>query len=406
MRWVFFGVIVVHGLIHFMGAAKAYGLGESPQLTPISPALGIAWLAGGLGVLAAAVLFLVAPRVWWMVGLGAVLLSQLAIVSAWTDARYGTVANVLLLAGVVYGVASHGPPSFRAEYERGVRAHVAPSPSPGIVTEADLARLPDPVQRYLRLTGAVGQPRVHHVRARWRGRIRSTADDPWMAFTAEQVSFPGEPARFFRMDATRRGLPVDVFHAFQGQSATMRVRLLSLVPLVDARGPELDRAETVTLFNDLCLLTPAALIDAPVRWEFIDPSTVRGHYTVGIHTISAVLSFNAAGELVDFVSDDRLVMSRDGTTLTPQRRSTPVKDYRTWGRWHLFSRGEGRWHPPEGAFAYLDLELIALETNGTLPLVGQEPGAGGDSPARVLQRHNRTSQLEEMSRPDHGRTGA
>ena len=38
----------------------------------------------------------------------------------------------------------------------------------------------------------------------------------------------------------------------------MRVRLLSLIPMVDASGPDLRRKETVTVFNDLCLLAPGA----------------------------------------------------------------------------------------------------------------------------------------------------
>jgi hypothetical protein len=220
------------------------------------------------------------------------------------------------------------------------------------------------VQSYLRLAGAVGEPRVRHFRAAWRGRIRATADSPWMEFTAEQDNFPGEPARFFRMDATRSGLPVEVFHAFRRNSAAMRVRLLSLVPLVDASGPEVDRAETVTLFNDLCLLAPAALVDAAIRWEPLDARSARAHYTAGSNTISAVLRFNEAGELVDFVSEDRLAASPDGTQFTRQRWSTPVKDYRSFGPRRVFTRGEGRWHPPEGEFAYLEIELLDLQTNG------------------------------------------
>ena len=61
-----------------------------------------------------------------------------------------------------------------------------------------------------------------------------------MEFTAEQHNFLGEPARFFLMDARRGRLPVDVFHAFHDQSASMRVRLLSLIPLVDASGDSLE----------------------------------------------------------------------------------------------------------------------------------------------------------------------
>lgn len=365
MRWVFFALVAVHGLIHFMGFARAFGHAELPQLTqPISRGMGAVWLASALGLLTTAVLFLSAPRVWWAVGVGAALLSQAVIALSWTDAKFGTIANLVILGGAMYSFAWQGPLSFRAEYRREVRERLTRPSACALVTEADLTPLPEPVQRYLRLSGVVGQPRVHHVRAVWRGRIRASQGDPWMPFTAEQTNFFDEPARFFLMDARKSGLPVTVFHVFSGNSASMRVRLLSLVPLVNTSSPDLRRAEMVTLFNDLSILAPAALIDPAIRWESLDGHSVRAYYTVGPDAISAVLFFSTVGELVNFVSDDRLAASSDGTAFSPQRWSTPLSDYRSFGGRRVATRGEGRWSPPEGEFAYLKLELLSLETNG------------------------------------------
>jgi hypothetical protein len=106
---------------------------------------------------------------------------------------------------------------------------------------------------------------------------------------------------------------------------------------VDASGPELDRAETVTLLNDMCLLAPSSLIDATIHWESVDSVSVRARYTVGTNTISAMLLFNDEGELVNFVSEDRLVASPDGRQFMRQRWSTPGKplpEFRTVARLH------------------------------------------------------------------------
>lgn len=103
-----------------------------------------------------------------------------------------------------------------------------------------------------------------------------------MPFTGEQVNtYRAQPSRLFLMDATRFGIPVDVLHAYRGSSATMRVEACSLVPMVNADGPDLDRAETVTLFNDLCLLAPGALIVARIIWHTIDADHIRGTFTTG-----------------------------------------------------------------------------------------------------------------------------
>ena len=127
-----------------------------------------------------------------------------------------------------------------------------------------------------------------------------------MPFTGQQVNTYGpRPQRIFLMDATRAGLPVTVLHVFADTTATMRVKLLSLFTVVNASGPEMDRGETVTVFNDLVVLAPGAIVDAPVRWTAIDAEHVRGVYTDGEQSVSAVLTFNTEHELVDFVSQDR-----------------------------------------------------------------------------------------------------
>jgi len=58
LRWVLIGLLLLHGLIHLMGFAKAFGYAELPQLTqPISREWGVLWLlAGGLVVATAMML--------------------------------------------------------------------------------------------------------------------------------------------------------------------------------------------------------------------------------------------------------------------------------------------------------------------------------------------------------------
>jgi len=139
----------------------------------------------------------------------------------------------------------------------------------------------------------------------------------------------------------------------------------SVLPMVDAAGPDMDRAETVTLFNDLCILAPAALIDAPITWQPLDDHHVRGVFTNGAQRVTADLTFED-GDLVDFVSDDRMSTTLDGAT-TPQRWSTPVRDYAQLGTRRLATYGEGHWHAtsPDGEFAYLEYHLDAITDNPT-----------------------------------------
>ncbi len=368
-RWVVVVVVVVHGLIHLLGAAKGLGWADVAALTqPISPAMGVAWLAAAVLVVAAGVLLAARARWWWVVGGVALVVSQGVIVTSWSDALVGTVANVILLVAVVHGYASQGPTSYRAEYHRRVKAALAGPRLEGVVDDGALATLPAPVAAYVRQSGAVGQPRVSNFHARMHGRIRSGATAAWMSFTGEQVNTYGpETSRLFFIDATMFGLPVDVLHALVGPSATMRVKVCSLLPMVNASGAEMDRGETVTLFNDLCILAPAALVDAPVTWQPLDDHHARGTFTNGAQSVTADLVFNDDHELVDFVSDDRLRASPDGKTFTRQRWSTPVSGYRAFGSRHVAAHGEGRWHAPdpEGEFPYIEFNADEITYNAS-----------------------------------------
>ena len=391
VRWIVGVVVVLHGLIHLLGAAKGLGWAEVTQLTqPISSIMGVAWLAAGMLVVAAGVMLARSARGWWVVSAAAALISQAVILSSWSDAKAGTVVNLILLVAAGYGFAAQGPRSYRAEYRRRVGLALAEPTHVGVVTEADLAALPAAVAAYVRQSGALGESRVVNFRARIHGRIRAGASKPWMSFTGEQVNTYGKsPSRLFVMDATLFGLPVDVLHVFVGSSATMRVRLCSLLPMVNAAGPEMDRSETVTLFNDLCVLAPAALIDAPITWHSLDAHRVRAEFTNGAHTVSAELVFNDEHELVNFVSDDRTRASADGRHFTQQRWSTPLSAYRAIDAHRVATHGEARWHAPdpEGEFSYLEFNVDEIAYNTATAQVPREgtrqqhsPGAARDTP--------------------------
>jgi uncharacterized protein DUF6544 len=378
MKVLFAVFLILHGLIHLMGAAKAFGLADLPQLTQhIGRPAGILWLLAAVLFLVTAVCLFTWPRWWWVAGAVAVVVSQVVIASSWSDARYGTIANVIVLAGVALGFLSQGPSSFRAEYDREVAQGLGRAVTTRVVTEGDLAQLPPPVQRYIRLNGAVGRPRVRNFRARFHGRIRGGPDARWMPFTGEQHNFYDQPSRLFLMDASMFGLPVQAFHRFVGPSATMRVKVASLFTMVDAKGPVMDEAETVTLFNDLCVFAPGALIDRGVQWEEIDAHTVGARFTNGNYTTRSTLFFNDAGELTNFVADGRAAASADGKSFTKLRWSTPLSDYRQFGSHRVMGRGEGIWHAPAGDYSYLRIDIDAIDYNVAAP---GGPSQGGHTP--------------------------
>ena len=65
MRWALIGLLLLHGFIHLMGFAKAFGYAEMPQLTqPISREWGVVWLLAGGLVVATALTLLFLPALY------------------------------------------------------------------------------------------------------------------------------------------------------------------------------------------------------------------------------------------------------------------------------------------------------------------------------------------------------
>lgn len=110
MRWIPIVLIAVHGLLHMMGFAKAFGYADLPQLTqPISRPWGLVWLVAAGLVTASAAMLAAGARTYWIVGACALVVSQVVIFTAWRDAWAGTAANAILLLIVAHGWLTEGP---------------------------------------------------------------------------------------------------------------------------------------------------------------------------------------------------------------------------------------------------------------------------------------------------------
>jgi hypothetical protein len=264
-------------------------------------------------------------------------------------------ALIVGLAAVIWTTSL--PRAFEA---RKVEAIAAPREAARPLTEADIAHLPPPVRRYIALTGSIGRPMVSEITLRFEATMYDAPGAAGMTGPVAQYERFDLPRRLFLMTARMKGLPVAVLHDFNRDQATMRVRLAGLVNVVDIAGPELTRTETVTILNDLCFFAPSRLVDPRLTWTPIDDTRARVSFALGPNTVSAELVFNAADELVDFVSDDRGMLQKDGT-LRILRWTTPMSTYRDFGGWRVASEGDAIWHLPEGPFTYGRMRLIEYE---------------------------------------------
>ncbi len=362
MKNLFAFLLSIHGLIHLMGFAKAFDLAHISQLSKeISRPLGVCWLVATALFIASTILFFLKNDFWWLVAMISVLLSQALVILYWQNARFGTIANVIILFIAVPAWAQW---RFENQYRRDVTESLtyATSLAEPVLTLDAISRLPDPVQRYIIYSGAINKPVLTNFKIKFEGQIRSDEKSEWMPFTSEQYNFIDQPIRLFFMKATMKGLPVSGYHSFINGIAIMEIRLLSLFKVQYQAGKEMDIAETVTWFNDLCLFAPAVLIDKRIQWEAIDSLSSKATFTNKDISISALLYFNNQGELINFVSDDRYRIANDEDRKVV-RFSTPVKNYVEHNGRKYPSYGEAIWSLPEGDLTYGQFTTKEVEYN-------------------------------------------
>ncbi len=124
-----------------------------------------------------------------------------------------------------------------------------------------LEGLPEPARRYLSHALPSGTTPASAVRLTMTGRIKLKA---WSDFVAEEVM---EWPRGFVWAAKTRvgGLPVAGYDRYLNAEGEMCWRLLGLLPMMTARGPDVSRSAAGRFAGELCWL-PGALLSPDVTW--------------------------------------------------------------------------------------------------------------------------------------------
>ena len=358
LKYLLAFILLIHGLIHFMGFAKAYNYGNITQLTKyISKPVGVLWLITAFLFIVAVLLFLLKKESWPYIAIIAAVISQILIITVWKDAKFGTILNIIIL---FVAIASYATYHFEMKFEADVNRHLAKTnfPNNDLLSEADIAALPNPVQKYIRYAGAINKPKVKTMRIVFDGEMRDKGKD-FFKFNSVQYNFFDDPTRLFFMKAKMYGITLPGYHCYQNARATMQIKLLGLFNVVNVKGTEMNKAETVTVFNDMCLMAPASMIDKRIEWTPIDSLSAKATFTNGVNKISAILYFNEQGQLINFISDDRYVIG----DMKQYRFSTPVKEYTQMNGRNIWKYGETIWHYPDGEFVYGKFTLKSIEYN-------------------------------------------
>lgn len=232
---------------------------------------------------------------------------------------------------------------------------------PRVVTDAQVAGLPEVVRRYLVFMGAVGRPRDASFRLGWNGRFRTGPERDWMECASTQVNTVDPLGRAFEMRMRFGRIVSVVAHdTYAAGKGRMRAKLFDWFTIVDERGPELDVGELVTWLNDAILFAPSMLIDLETVWSAVDDRAFDVELTHLGTTVRGRVFVDERGAPKDFSTTDRFIVDR-GRRIRA-RWTTPIDGWRTVGGRVVPSGARAVWHLPERSFEYAEFRLNPEQT--------------------------------------------
>jgi hypothetical protein len=198
---------------------------------------------------------------------------------------------------------------------------------------------------------------VRGIRTLQRGEIRSSPDARWGALTAEE-SVDAARSGFCWTARMGSGLlgSVEVTDAYENGQGRLVVKK-GPIQLKKITGPEVDKGELQRYLGYIGYC-PAILVNHPtLAWEAVGPATLRIHDLQDPTGAAVEMEVHEEGFPVCVRAVRPMTVGKK-IIMTPwSARGTGIQE---WEGMRVWTRMEAAWHPQEGEFTYVRLEVTSF----------------------------------------------
>ena len=154
--------------------------------------------------------------------------------------------------------------------------------------------LPDPVQRYFKYSLRENHNYISNARLKHGGKFNP--GQKWFPIQGEEYFTIRNPG-FVWFGKIPFFSARDMYYDGKGY---MKVKLLSVVKIIDARGKELDQGALIRWLGEAPWFPTALLPSEKLKWEPIDNDSAKVIFTDKDLTVDGVFYFNEQGQITDF----------------------------------------------------------------------------------------------------------
>lgn len=361
MRIALIIIIVMHGIIHLFGFLKAFGLSEFNAIQqPVFKTMGIFWLSTFVLFAITSILLIFKSNYWWLSGFVAILISQVLIFNYWSDAKFGTIANVIIFVAVLIGYSGF---SFKNQIakERKDMFQISQDISHRNLTSEAISDLPPIVQKWLMHSGALGKPLASNVHLVQELQLKMRPEDSvWSRATAKQYFTVEPPAFSWNISAQIKSIiNITGRDKFENGKGEMNIKLFSLFSIADAKDHQKIDQATLQRFLAEIVWFPSASLRSCIKWESLDDyvakATMQYNGTVG----SGEFYFDEKGNFKKFVA----MRYQDAKAIEPTKWTVLATKTAVRQGIKIPVECEASWELEQGKWTWLKLKITDIQYN-------------------------------------------
>lgn len=226
-----------------------------------------------------------------------------------------------------------------------------------------LEELPIALQHFLTQSGFMAVNNIHQAKVEWKSAtLKFSKTGKWKHIDCIQHNFLPDPIRLVYMKTKMFGIVgLEAFDSFRHGHGGMMIRMAQLFNMSDAKGPEMDKAELVTILAEV-MIFPDYAVQTYIQWEEINPYTLRG--TINYHGLmaSGIFYFNSNFLIEKFETTDRFYTDKKGK-FHPVKWTAECSGYTRHGEISFPTSFKATWNFPTGDFTYFQGQINTIIIN-------------------------------------------
>ncbi|WP_103072164.1 DUF6920 family protein [Aquimarina sediminis] len=361
MRIVLIIIIGLHGIIHSFGFLQAFDLTEFNAISqPISKTYGLFWFLAFLLFAITIILILFQYNYWWFSVFLAIAISQALIFHYWSDTKFGTIANAIILLATILRFSNFNFEK-KIKEERKTIFESSQLKSQETISEKSLNDLPLIVQKWLNASRVIGNQYIYNVYLTQELQLKLNPEqENWSSGKAEQY-FTIQPPAFNWNIITKMNSIVSVVgrDKFNDGKGEMMIKLLSLIPVANAKSNKKINQATLQRYLAEIVWFPSASLSQYIKWETIDDYSAMATMEYNGTRGSGKFYFDENGNFKKFVA----MRYQDSNKSEPTKWTVIATRIEELNGIKIPTECEASWELERGKWTWLKLKITDIRYN-------------------------------------------